>query len=258
MVQGRAGQPLLDSYERERHPVGRQALRVSGAITRGVLRSPRSRLVRALREAALPAVNRLNLLTATGERLLSGIGIAYPAPRGSHLLAGRRVPDLRLSGGQRLYEVLRDGRFVLVTHGRPVPETEWLRLAAPAGNLPGPLLIRPDGYIAWAANAQDPDDIRTALRNWPAMAASLFVRSPPGCPMSHSPPAVLILLGVIRQNRSRRQLDAAAPPLWRERRVLLRLGTVGAGLRVHFLFSCCLAGCGWGVARAATSHPHCT
>ncbi|MFJ3644512.1 FAD-dependent oxidoreductase [Streptomyces murinus] len=170
VVQGRAGQPLLDSYERERHPVGRQALRVSGAITRSVLRTPRNGLVRSLREASLPLANRLNALTATGERLLSGVGIAYPAPRGSHRLAGRRAPDLRLSGGRRLYEVLRDGRFVLVAHGRPVPETEWLRLASPAGNLRGPLLIRPDGHIAWASDTPDPEGLRTALEYWPVTA----------------------------------------------------------------------------------------
>lgn len=35
VVQGRAGESFLDSYERERHPVGKQALRISGAITRG-------------------------------------------------------------------------------------------------------------------------------------------------------------------------------------------------------------------------------
>ncbi|MFF6872012.1 FAD-dependent oxidoreductase [Streptomyces sp. NPDC012450] len=172
VVQGRAGRTLLDSYERERHPVGRQALRVSGAITRGVLRSPRNGLVRALRGVGLPVANRLNSFTATGERLLSGVGIAYPAPRGCHPLVGCRAPDLRLSGGRRLYEELRDGRFVLVARGRPVPETEWLRLVAPAGSLTGPLLIRPDGHIAWAADAPDPEGLRAALGRWPVAAGT--------------------------------------------------------------------------------------
>ncbi|MFE7334975.1 FAD-dependent oxidoreductase [Streptomyces griseus] len=172
VVQGRAGQSLLDSYEQERHPVGRQALRVSGAITRGVLRSPRNGLVRGLREVGLPLANRLNSFTATGERLLSGVGIAYPAPRGGHRLTGRRAPDLRLSGGRRLYEVLRDGRFVLVAHGHPVPETEWLHLAAPAGNLTVSLLIRPDGHIAWASDTSDPEGLRSALRRWPVRTAT--------------------------------------------------------------------------------------
>ncbi|MFD4258453.1 hypothetical protein ACFWR9_12675 [Streptomyces sp. NPDC058534] len=91
---------------------------------------------------------------------------------GGELQGGiRRVPGLRLSGGRRLYEVLRDGRFVLVAHGRPVPETEWLRLAAPAGNLTGPLLIRPDAHIAWAADSPDPEGLRAALRHWPVASA---------------------------------------------------------------------------------------
>ncbi|MCF1511789.1 FAD-dependent monooxygenase [Streptomyces glomeratus] len=167
VVQERAGEQLLDSYEQERYPVGKQALRVSGSITRGVLGTRRSGRLRRLRGLVLPLVSRVSSLTALGERLLSGIGIAYPAPRGSHRLTGHRVPDLRLAGGRRLYEVLRDGRFVLVTRGRPVPESEWLHIAAPAGSLRSTLLIRPDGHIAWAAEDPDTGQLRAALDRWP-------------------------------------------------------------------------------------------
>jgi hypothetical protein len=46
---------------------------------------------------------------------LSGIGIAYPrGSRGDDRLVGRRIPDIECDG-TRLYEVLRSGRFVLVT-----------------------------------------------------------------------------------------------------------------------------------------------
>ncbi|UFR05228.1 FAD-dependent monooxygenase [Streptomyces sp. Go40/10] len=169
VVQGRAGEPLLDSYQRERYPVGRQTLRISGAITRGVLSAPRSSAVRRLRDLALPAVSRLSSLTALGESRLSGIGVSYPAPRGSHRLTGQRVPDLRLAGGRRLYEVLRDGRFVLVTRGRPVPGTPWLNVAAPAGELRTTLLVRPDGHIAWAADEPDPGALRGELQRWPVL-----------------------------------------------------------------------------------------
>lgn len=174
VVQGRAGEPLLDSYEQERHPVGKQALRISGAITRGVLGTRRSGRVRRLRGLVMPVVSRLSSATLLGERLLSGVGVSYPAPRGSHRLTGRRAPDLRLAGGQRLYDVLRGGRFVLITRGRPVPETQWLHLAAPAGSLRTTLLVRPDGHIAWAADdLDDLDDLdteglRAELERWPA------------------------------------------------------------------------------------------
>ncbi|MFD3515414.1 FAD-dependent oxidoreductase [Streptomyces sp. NPDC058657] len=170
VAQGRAGDELLDSYERERHPVGKQALRISGAITRGVLSAPRSPRVHQLRDLVMPVVSRLSTRTVLGERLLSGIGVSYPAPRGSHPLTGRRVPDLRLASGQRLYEVLRGGRFVLITQGHPVPETQWLRLAAPAGSLRTTLLVRPDGHIAWAGENPDAAGIRAALGRWPVRA----------------------------------------------------------------------------------------
>lgn len=172
VIQGRAGLPLLDSYEHERHPVGKQALRISGAITRGVLSAPRSIRVRQLRDTLMPLVSRLSSLTARAERLLSGIGIAYPAPRTSHRLTGRRAPDLRLAGDKRLYELLRTGRFVLVTPGRPTAETPWLQLAAPAGPLTTTLLIRPDGHIAWAADRLDAGQLHAALQHWPLATPS--------------------------------------------------------------------------------------
>ncbi|WP_405530237.1 FAD-dependent monooxygenase [Streptomyces avidinii] len=167
VVQGRAGESFLDSYERERHPVGKQALRISGAITRGVLSAPRSVRVRRLRDVVMPWVSRLSSVTALGERLLSGIGISYPAPLGSHPLTGRRVPDLRLADGRRLYEVLRGGGFVLVAQGHPVPESEWLKVVSPAGSLRTTLLIRPDGHIAWATEEPDPERLRAELERWP-------------------------------------------------------------------------------------------
>ncbi|MFJ4861207.1 FAD-dependent monooxygenase [Streptomyces sp. NPDC088748] len=170
VVQGRAGEAFLDSYEQERHPVGKQALRISGAITRGVLSAPRSVRVRRLRDVAMPWVSRLSSVTALGERLLSGIGISYPAPFGSHPLTGRRVPDLRLADGRRLYEVLRGGGFVLVAPGHPVPETDWLNTVSPAGSLRTTLLIRPDGHIAWACEEPDPGRLRAELERWPVRA----------------------------------------------------------------------------------------
>lgn len=44
---------------------------------------------------------------------ISGVGISYPAPPGAHPLAGKRVGDLPLADGRRLYEALRGGRFLL-------------------------------------------------------------------------------------------------------------------------------------------------
>ncbi|MFJ3101006.1 FAD-dependent monooxygenase [Streptomyces sp. NPDC086835] len=159
VVLGRAPDPevLLDSYESERHPVGAAVLRSSGAIVRlAMARTPFRRAARSLAAAFLSAVRPAS---AKAMGMISGIGISYGAPRGSHRLTGRRAPDLRLAEG-RLYELLREGEFVLV--GPPGSEPDvppapgrvirahWTTDRRTA------LLVRPDGYIAWASGAGTP------------------------------------------------------------------------------------------------------
>ena len=61
---------------------------------------------------------------------MSGLWVKYPAPRGSHPLAGARAQDARLRGEpKRLYEALRAGRFVLLDTGG-LHEREALDVAA--------------------------------------------------------------------------------------------------------------------------------
>ncbi|MFD0026788.1 FAD-dependent monooxygenase [Streptomyces sp. NPDC127172] len=155
VVNGRAGEALLDTYEAERHPVGKAVLRSSGGIVRlAMANRPWTLAARAALTAFLgrvrPARNRM-----VGQ--LTGIGVAYPAPRGAHRLVGTRVPDVRLKEG-RLYEALRQGTFVLI-----VPEgahdkgddryavTHW------ASGRRTSLLVRPDGYVAWASDEEPTD-----------------------------------------------------------------------------------------------------
>ncbi|MEU2493264.1 FAD-dependent oxidoreductase [Streptomyces sp. NPDC007883] len=142
---------LLDTYHSERHPVGAQVVRSSGAIVRlAMAHTPLERLIRALAtsflNAARPAADK-----AMG--MISGTGLSYGAPRGAHRLTGRRAPDLSLREG-RLYELLRRGEFVLVAPDGADPEppsapgtvarAHWRDANRSA------VLVRPDGYIAWA------------------------------------------------------------------------------------------------------------
>ncbi|MGY4989869.1 FAD-dependent monooxygenase [Streptomyces nigrescens] len=176
VLQGHAPDSLLDSYQTERHPVGKQALRSSGALIRvALLPTGPGRAVRTL---ATQLVNRLRPLSRRAIRTISGIGIAYPAGPGAHPLAGHRAPDIRLAGGGRLYELLRQGRFVLIT---PAGEPGVPQVPAGGGDSPHPgegrvvtaswgsprrtaLLVRPDGYIAWATDATAPAERAAALR----------------------------------------------------------------------------------------------
>jgi hypothetical protein len=118
--------------------------------------------LRAGRNAAVRAVSKVAPVTARMGATLSGIGIRYPAPRGAHPLTGRRVADLRLADGRRLYEALRSGRFLLVSQGvaglGDGPLAGHVEAVALAQQARTTVLVRPDGYVGWASDdpAADP------------------------------------------------------------------------------------------------------
>ncbi|MGI5454875.1 FAD-dependent monooxygenase [Streptomyces sp. CA-249302] len=163
VVQGHVGAALLDTYQAERHPVGRSVLRSSGGIVRmAMAKRPWTLAQRAVLTGILntvaPARRRMT------ERL-TGIGYRYPAPRGAHRLTGTRVPDVRLRSG-RLYEALRGGHFVLITpepHEDQSLRKDRLDVQQWASDRRTTVLVRPDGYVAWAADAADTETIERAL-----------------------------------------------------------------------------------------------
>ena len=158
-VQGWAPDGLLDTYDAERHPVGRQVLRSSGALLRIGLTCPPG-LVSA-RNLLAHAVTRIPPLADRLAGAISGVGISYPAPKGAHPLTGKRVADLPLTDGRRLYQALRDGRFLLAASRgvlRPDAASAYSDrveaiTVAPASSTAA--LIRPDAYIAWAESNVD-------------------------------------------------------------------------------------------------------
>jgi 2-polyprenyl-6-methoxyphenol hydroxylase-like FAD-dependent oxidoreductase len=172
-VQGWGEQRLLDSYHAERHRIGRQVLRTSGAILRLAMIRP------GWGKTACTTIGQLLLgipLIATRvAATISGIGIRYPAPRGADPRVGTRMPDIPLIGG-RLHEALRGGRFVLIgtdVAGIDLPlQVDAAVPARPTGEL---LLIRPDGYLAWIGTAA----------GFPAWASEYFRhRADRGCASS--------------------------------------------------------------------------
>ena len=181
-VQGWAPGWLLDSYHDERHPVGQGVLRTSGMIMRGI--TVRSPILRTIRDLAVPLAGRLRPVARRAAGRISGIDLAYPAPPGAHPLTGRRAPDIRLAGDPgRLYHALRPGRFLLVLPpgsdpdaARPAEWADRVDTATAAGPTRTVVLVRPDAYIAWAADTGAGADgraaaIRTALTEWCGPAA---------------------------------------------------------------------------------------
>ncbi len=190
-LRGMASDPerLLDSYQAERHPVGRQVLRSSGAIIRLALLKPL--VARVARDGFTSLVLRLPGVVDHAMGSVSGIGIEYGRARGEHPSVGRRAADIALGGeAGRLYEQLRDGHFVVIAKAASADESA--RGNAPqdtrvvdgwngevdfvtSEQAPAALtLVRPDGYIAWASDEGHADVRASAAHK--ALAAWLGER----------------------------------------------------------------------------------
>ncbi|MER6944950.1 FAD-dependent monooxygenase [Nonomuraea sp. NPDC000554] len=196
-VQGWAPDGLLDTYHAERHPVGRMVVRLSGRLlTTALAPTWRDRLTRATLRIIM---HRFSPVARRLREAISGLAISYAAPRGSHPLAGRRVPDVRLTGEPaRLYEALRAGRFVLLAPAdEPAltvsPPPAQVMHATPRSTRLPVMLVRPDGYIAWASAAKDPaaraSGLRAALAAWcgspPEPAEARVAAGRPAKPADH-------------------------------------------------------------------------
>lgn len=165
VLHGHADPALLDTYQSERHPVGKAVLHSSGRIVRMAMAKRPWTL--ALRAALTTFLNHAGPARRRMADQITGIGYAYASPRGAHALVGRRMPDVGLSSG-RLYEALRGGRFVLITPQEWEADGRRDRLVVErwASERRTTVLVRPDGYVAWAAEAPDAAQIEAALVSW--------------------------------------------------------------------------------------------
>jgi flavin-dependent dehydrogenase len=166
-VRGWAPDGLLDTYHRERHPVGARVLRNTQA--QGVLYLSGQEI-----EPLRSVMAELMAIPDVGRHLsgmVSGLDIRYPVGVSGHPLLGSRMPDLEVvcqdDRRARIADLLHPARGVLVTADRSYEMAR--RVAAWSGRVdlvaaswvptdplgmattPESVLIRPDGYVAWVA-----------------------------------------------------------------------------------------------------------
>ncbi|MFI5608718.1 FAD-dependent monooxygenase [Amycolatopsis sp. NPDC051903] len=167
---GNAPETLLDTYTRERHPIGAWAQRWSMAQTAlNQARGPRADSLREVLEDLLDTPDGATHVVTK----ISGTWQHY-GREGDHPLVGRRVPDLPFTDGTILATHFREGRAVLLdTHARTDAAPWHDRLTVvrktPAAFADQELaaFIRPDGYVAWACVGEiDDADLRAALTTW--------------------------------------------------------------------------------------------
>ncbi|HVV11963.1 FAD-dependent monooxygenase [Amycolatopsis sp.] len=168
-VQGRAPAGLLDTYESERLPLGRRVLLQTQAQM--TLLSPGAD-VGAVRELFGELLDEGVVRRRIAE-LLAGADVHYELNAPAHPLLGNWMPDLplRADGVSRVAELMRSGRAVLLDftgelrgfeHGR-VTYVRAETVEPPANAV----LIRPDGFVAWAGGA----GLGEALGQWFGAAA---------------------------------------------------------------------------------------
>ncbi|OZC61723.1 FAD-dependent oxidoreductase [Rhodococcus sp. 15-725-2-2b] len=158
-VLGGADQKILDTYHDERHPVGKLVLRSSGVTIRMLLL--RSVVARTLRNIVSARVLRRQRAVGRIAGMFSGISISYACRRGEHPLVGRRAVQIPLIDGT-VTTALRDTTFLMIG------ENDCSRTDIPRRADHGPaVLVRPDGYIAWAGRS-DSNQWQAVRDRWTA------------------------------------------------------------------------------------------
>ena len=163
---------LLDTYTRERHPVGAQILDWSRAQV--ALMRP-SRSSRALEAIVRDLIDTRDGATYFAERVW-GVNLRYELG-GGHPLVGRSCPDFEWADGTRLGDLLGTGQGLLLDcdDGQPLDVlasrcSGRIRYVAQAPKDPlglSAVLVRPDGIVAWAAEGTPRlEDFAQAVSRW--------------------------------------------------------------------------------------------
>lgn len=185
-INGWAPAGLLDTYESERHPVAERVMMHSLAQSALIAPGPE---ISGLRDVA--ELVRIPAVAAHLAELLAGSDTRYDVGDDHHL-SGRLVPDFSVTTDgtrMRIADLLHTARPLLIdgTGVAAAVAEEWRdRIEIVSGAItltesnrsvdtasgpdiastPAAMLLRPDGYVAWAADDASADGLHRALTRW--------------------------------------------------------------------------------------------
>lgn len=158
-IQGWAPEGLLDTYTEERHPIGAWALDWTRAQVAIMRPGPHAHAIRAVVQ---DLIDTRDGATYFGQKI-GGVWQRYDLP-GNHALIGCSAPDLEFEDGTRLGALLHDGTALLLDlDGREELErsaepwmgrVKYVRARAKDDLGLSALLVRPDGFVVWAAEGE--------------------------------------------------------------------------------------------------------
>ncbi|WP_319445837.1 MULTISPECIES: FAD-dependent monooxygenase [unclassified Mycobacterium] len=170
---------LLDTYESERRPVGERVMMQSLAQQALMAPGPEVGALRTLFGELLDKPEVRDHMA----HLLAGSDVRYDVGD-AHPLSGRLVPELVFDDGRRVAEILHDARPILLDlrdGAAASVAAGWadrvdVVIAAISGSPLAAVLLRPDGYVAWASegfDAADQSNLAAALERWFGAASSV-------------------------------------------------------------------------------------
>jgi 2-polyprenyl-6-methoxyphenol hydroxylase-like FAD-dependent oxidoreductase len=171
-IKGWAPHDLLDTYNTERHPIGEWVLNWTRAQVAIIKPDPHARAIAAVVRDLIATKDGTNYFIEK----ISGVSMHYDLGE-AHPLVGHSAPDFELEDGNRLGALLQDGRGLLLDFtaneslntlckGR---QDRLQYVASHAKDQKGlaALLVRPDGFVAWATDANlDTTGADQSIHHW--------------------------------------------------------------------------------------------
>lgn len=180
VVRGHAAPELLDTYEKERHPIGAWITEWTRAQVSTMKPDLSSQAIANLVKEVIATRDGATLFTARFMGVLQHYDLSLGDGAELHPIVGFSVPDFNfLKGTGRLGEKLRAGRGMLIEFGDQ-EDTELKSLCdgwsdrldyvcERAKDELGfrALLVRPDGIVAWATEGEpDLAAVKASLSRW--------------------------------------------------------------------------------------------